>query len=111
MFYKGLHKIQYENGLDILNNNRHDAAGFRLDTLTTCKQYANPSIKDTHVLTTRTDYVNKTPSVLQTTSYNFSRMQTTSEVCVGVVKLVPIFIKKIQHNITLIYKCSKINHQ
>ena len=37
-------------------------------------------------LTTRTDYVNKYPSVIQTTSYNFTGTGTTPERCVGVVK-------------------------
>ena len=38
------------------------------------------------MLTTRTDHVNKYPSTLQTTSYNFTGTSTTDEVCVGVVK-------------------------
>jgi len=37
-------------------------------------------------LTTHTDYVNKYPSVLQTTSYNFTATSKTEEVCAGVVK-------------------------
>ena len=45
-------------------------------------------------MTTRTDYVNRYNSVLQTTSYNFTATGTTSEVCVGVVKAVPIHKKK-----------------
>ena len=35
----------------------------------------------------------KHPSVLQTTSYNFTQSDTTSEVCVGVVKAIPIHKK------------------
>lgn len=69
-FYRGLNTIQYVDGRNVLNINRDDAAGFRLDTLTTCKQYATPHIQGMNILTTRTDYVNKTPSLLQTTSYN-----------------------------------------
>ncbi len=38
------------------------------------------------VLTTRTDYTNRYPSVLQVTSYNFSSTDTTPEKCVGLVK-------------------------
>ena len=38
-FYKGLNKLQYADGRDMVNINRDDATGFRLDTLTTCKQY------------------------------------------------------------------------
>ena len=92
-FYKGLQKIQYVDGQNILNVNRDDATGFRLDTLTTCKQYTNPTVQGKEILGTRTDYVNKHPSVLQTTSYNFTQTSTTPEVCVGVVKATPIHKK------------------
>ena len=92
-FYKGLNKLQYEDGRNILNVNRDDATGFRLDTLTTCKQHANPVTQGYDILTTRTDYVNKYPSIIQTTSYNFTCTNTTGEVCVGVVKAPPIHSK------------------
>ena len=85
-FYRGLNSIQLRDGRDICFVNRDDAAGFRLDTLTTCKQYAQPVVKGKDTLTTRTDYVNKYPSILQTTSYNSTSTDTTPEVCVGVVK-------------------------
>ena len=85
-FYRGLNDIQYTDGRDICLINRDDASGFRLDTLTTCKQYGLPTLIGSDVLTTRTDYVNKYPSNLQTTSYNFTASRTTEEVCVGVVK-------------------------
>ena len=62
-FYKGLNKLQYTDGADMVNINRDDATGFRLDTLTTCKQYSTPAIQGSEVLSTRTDYVNKYPSV------------------------------------------------
>ena len=84
--YKGLYSVQYVDGRNIVNLNRDDASGFRLDTLTTNKQYATPVITNKEILTTRTDYVNKHPSVLQTTSYNFTETKTTVEKCVGVVK-------------------------
>ena len=42
---------------------------------------------------TRTDYVNPYPSVLQTTSYNFTAMKTTGEACIGIVKANPIHQK------------------
>ena len=73
--------------------NRDDSTGFRLDTLATCKQYTTPVVRGKEVLTTRTDYVNKTPSTLQTTSYNFSKTTTTGEVCVGVVKAAKVHQK------------------
>ena len=84
-FYKSLNKLQYEDGRNLLNVNRDDATGFRLNTMTTCKQYSNPVVQGTDILTTRTDYVNRYPSVLQTTSYNLTRTTMTAEVCVGVV--------------------------
>ena len=54
--------------------------------MTTCKQYTTPVIQGKEVLTTRTDYVNRYPSVLQTMSYNFTATSKTGEVCAGVVK-------------------------
>ena len=83
-FYKGLNELQYADGRDLLNVNRDDATGFRLDTLTTCNKV--PVVKGKDTLTTRTDLVNKYPSLLQTTSYNFTATTSTAEVCVGVVK-------------------------
>ena len=85
-FYKGLNELQYVDGRDLLNVNRDDAAGFRPDTLTTCKQYKIPVVQGKDALTTRTDFANKYPSLLQTTSYNFTATTTSVEVCVGVVK-------------------------
>ena len=85
-FYKGLHKLEYVDGRDLLNINRDDATGFWLDTLTTCKQYKTPVVQGKDALTTRTDFVNRYPSVLQTTSYNFTATRTTAEICVGIVK-------------------------
>ena len=73
-----------------------------MDTLTTNKQYAIPTVKGHEILTTRTDYVNKYPSTLQT-SYNFSATDTTSEICVGIVKASSTFPKNpAQHAADLI---------
>ena len=91
--YHGLNELEYVDGRDLVNVNRDDATGFRLDTLTTCMQYKTPVVQGQEVLTTRTDYVNKYPSVLQTTSYNFSKTGTTGEMCVGVVKASPLHQK------------------
>jgi len=55
-FYKGLQNIQYVDGKNILNVNRDDATGFRLDTLTTYKQYTNLTVQGKEVLGPRTDY-------------------------------------------------------
>ncbi len=84
--YKGLNDIQLKDGREICFINCDDASGFRLDTLTTCRQYATPAVKGEDVLTTRTDFVNKYTSVLQTTCYNFTSTGTTAELCAGVVK-------------------------
>ena len=70
---------------------RDDASSFHLDTMTTCKQYAAPTVQGCDANTTRTDYVNKHPSVLQTTSYNFAGTCTTAEAYVG-VKAQPLHV-------------------
>ena len=75
--YKGLNSFQFQDGTDMLVVNRDD---------TTSKQYTTPTVRGMETLTTHTDYVNKYPSVLQTTSYNFPQTLTTNEVCVRVVK-------------------------
>ena len=74
------------DGRDLLNINRDDATGFQLDTLTTCKQYKTPVVQGKDALTTSTDFVYRYPSILQTTSYNFTATHTTAEICVGIVK-------------------------
>lgn len=91
--YCGLQYIQYTDGRNIINVNRDDAAGYRLDTLAANKQYSTPTVKGSEVLTTHTDYINRYKSVLQTTSYNFTGIQTTLEYCAGVVKASPLFEK------------------
>ena len=85
-FYKGLNSIQLVDGQDMCLINRDDASGFRLGMLTTCKQYATPTVRGNEILTTRTDYMNKYASTLQTTSYNFTGTRSTTEICAGVVK-------------------------
>ena len=57
------------------------------------KQYATPAVQGQDILTTGCDYVNKYPSVLQITSYNFPATGTTAEMCVGVVKAPGVFPK------------------
>ena len=81
------------DGVYAVTLNRDDASGFPLDTLTTCKQHATPVVRGQETWTTRTDFVNKHPSVIQITSYNFTGTGTTPERCVGVVKAVPLHHK------------------
>lgn len=85
--------IQYTDGSDITNINRDDASGLRLDTLATHSKHTTPTVAGQQVLTTHTDYVNKYPSLLQTTSYNFTASKTTKEKCAGVVKAAKIYPK------------------
>ena len=91
--YAGFDKLQYTNGNNIMNLGRDDQAGFRLDSMTTHKQHGTLCLKNEVPLTTRTDYVNRYPSVLQTTSYNFPATGTTDEICAGVVKAEPLHCK------------------
>ena len=70
--YKGLNYIELTDGSDITIINRDDASGYRLDTLFTNRQHRTPAVQGHQALTTHTDYVNKYPSIIQTTSYNFT---------------------------------------
>lgn len=92
-FYASLNHLQYKDGHNIVNLGRDDQAGFRLDTMTTHKLHSTLSIQGSEPLTTYTDYVNKYPSTLQTTSYNFSGTDSTGEICCGVVKATPLHWK------------------
>ena len=92
-FYSAMNKIQYTDGTNIMNLGRDDQAGFRLDTMATHKSHATLCISGKESLTTRTDYVNSYPSVLQTTSYNFPATANTGEICAGVVKAPGLFEK------------------
>ena len=91
--YAGLDRLQYEDGSNIINIGRDDQAGFRLDTMASHKLHATLCVKGSEHNTTRTDYVNKYPSTLQTTSYNFPGTKTTGEICAGVVKAPFLFEK------------------
>ena len=91
--YRALDALQLKDGTDIININRDDQAGFRLDTLATHNKQATLCIQDSVPLTTKTDYVNKYQSTLQTTSYNFSSTGTTAEICAGIVKAIPLHQK------------------
>ncbi len=91
--YKGLSDIQFTDGRNIFNMISDDTSGFRLDTLSTNKQYHSSTVSGNEVLTTRTHYVNKYKSVLQTTSYNITAMKTTGKICARVVKAYAFFPK------------------
>ena len=92
-FYRSLDALHLRDGNDILNINRDDQAGFRLDTLATHNKRATLCIAEEVPLTIKSNYVNKYPSTLQTMSYNFLGTGTTAEICVGVVKAVPLHSK------------------
>ena len=91
--YRNLNLIQYTDGSNIANINRDDASGFRLDTLATHSKHGTAAVQGKNVLPTHTDYVNKHPSVLQVTSYNFSATKSTNELSAGVVKGSKVFPK------------------
>ena len=89
--------MQYTDRKSIVNINRDDASGFRLDTMTTCKQHATPVVSG-QCVTTQTDYVNHYPSTLQTTCYNFTGTDNTPEMCAGIVKAATLHHKNpMQH--------------
>ena len=91
--YKGLDKIQLQDGTDKCVLNRDDAAGFRLDTTYTHKQNKVLSISASPEVTTRTDFVNKYSSILQVSSYLIMETENTSDVCAAVVKGQALFRK------------------
>ncbi len=84
--YQILDYIQLKNGLDKIVINRDDDAGFRLDSTFTHKQHSVLQNKLTPELTTRTDFVNRYSSVLQTTSYLLMETENTPVICICVVK-------------------------
>ena len=86
-------EIQYKDGRSILNVNRDDAAGFRLDTMSTHRLNRTPMVQGKEATTTYTDFVTPYKGVLQTTSYNFTKTATTPELCAGVVKPTGVFAK------------------
>ena len=92
-FYRTLDYVQYQDGTNITIINRDDASGFRLDTLATNSEHKTLVVNGQQTVTTHTDYVNRYPSSLQTTSYNSTGTSTTGELCAGVVKPVKIFPK------------------
>ena len=99
-FYRGLNWLQYTDGSDIVNLNRDDASGFRLNTLTTHSRHPTPVVQRKPIVTTRTDFFSTYPSVLQTTSYNFAEAPSSKEVCVGIVKAAKIFPKNLTQHYT-----------
>lgn len=88
--YRILNHLQYQDGTSIVNLNRDDAAGYRLDTMAT---HRLPMVKDAEATTTYTDYVNKYTLILQTTSYHFSKTGMTGQLSAGVVKATGVYPK------------------
>ena len=100
--YRTLNVLQYTDGRNIININRDDAAGFRLDTMATHHLHKTPMVQGKEAKTTYTDYVNRYKAVLQTTSYNFTKTETTGEICAGIVKPVGVYDKNpTQHSADL----------
>ena len=91
--YRTLNVLQYTDGRSIININRDDASGFRLDTMTTHRLNRTAMVQGSDATTTYTDYVNRYKAVLQTTSYNFTKTETTAEICAGIVKATGVYPK------------------
>ena len=91
--YRALNKLQYTDGQNIVNINRDDASVFRLDILSTHRLHKTLAVQGSDTVTTFTDYVNRYPSLLQTTSYNFSKTATSTEICCGVAKASGVYPK------------------
>ena len=81
--YKILDKLQLQHASKKLVLNRDDQAGFRLDTTYTHSQHRVLSVEQE--ITTRTDFVNKYSSVLQTSTYLLMETDTSNERA-GIVK-------------------------
>ena len=92
-FYKSLSHLQSKDGSNKFTINRDDAAGFRLDTTYIHKQHKLLSNSDQPELTTRTDYVNKYSSILQTSSYLLMSTDTTDEHALAIVKAHSVYQK------------------
>ena len=92
-FYKDLDALQLKDGKNKLILNCDDAAGYRLGTTYTHKQYKNVSLINQPELTTHTDYVNKYKSVLQTSMHLIMATDNTSQKVLGVVKPHHLFPK------------------
>lgn len=102
-FYKGLDRIQLEDGRDKTIVNRDDAAGFRLDTTYTHKQHKSVAEVDNPELTTRTDFVNNYSSIIQVSSYLVIATKTTPQMSPGIVKPHMLYPKNpSQHSVALL---------
>lgn len=82
--YKILDKLQLQNASKKLVLNRDDQAGFRLDTTYTHSQHRVLSVQQE--VTTRTDFMNKYSSILQTSTYLLMDTDTSNERAAGIVK-------------------------
>ena len=102
--YKDLDFIQLRDGQNKMVFNRDDQSGFRLDTTYTHKLHKATALTDKPETTTRTDYINKYASVIQTTLVMFLGTSTAAERCVGVVKAQHLY-KKMLLSILGIWLC------
>jgi hypothetical protein len=106
-FYKGLDRIQLEDGRNKTVLNRDDASGFRLDTTYTHKQHKSISGSENPELTTRTDYVNKYGSIIQVTSYLLLGTKTTPQMSAGLVQPQVIYPKNPAQHMADMYMLQK----
>ncbi|CAB3997220.1 Hypothetical predicted protein [Paramuricea clavata] len=84
--YKGLDHIQYATSANKVVLNRDDLSVFRFDSMATSNECASLCMKGNVSVSTKSDYQQKYPCTLQTTSYNFTGTNDEGELCAGVVK-------------------------
>ncbi|XP_041459979.1 uncharacterized protein LOC121411367 [Lytechinus variegatus] len=107
--YRDLDTLQLQDGRNKLVLNRDDAAGFRLDTTYTHKQYKSVSLKEQPELTTHTDYVNKYKSVLQTSMHLIVETENTAQKVLGVVKAHQLYPKDPSQHMADLYMMAKMD--
>ena len=107
--YRGLDYIQLKEGSNKVLLNCDDQSGFRLDTTYDHKHSKTITLTNRPALTTRTDFVNDYPSVIQTTSYLFMETDTSKQACVGVVKPHFTYPKNAADSMRLIWNSCRIH--
>ena len=95
------------DGNHILLLNRDDQAGFCLDTTYTHK--TQKALAKRNSVTTFTDFLNKHQTLLQTTSYNFLKTNTATDVCLGIVEASAIHQKSASQHMAGLQMIEKEN--
>lgn len=101
--YWTLNVVQYTDGRSIVNINRDNASGFRLDSMTTHR----PMVKGSYATTTYTDYVNRYNAVLRSTPYNFIKTKTMAEIMLALWRPL-VCTQKIQPSVCVTLRCQRL---